>query len=270
MVVSFPFHLWWKSNRETRDGPKSTWLLVKCSFCAVDGHPCQWWTWQGCWVCVGFLACLPLLGAGSPSDGTVPLSACRTIDHDHRIRIRLGIQAGAGGRTPGGSGGPGGAAGGAAGPRAGRGAAPGAGAVRGGRSAQHACEEGGEPASPRTSAIPTQSMNECLLSFSRLCSDLDLLALAGTWRVQGRGGNHRLSSSIPRANGHLSCFKTFSEWHSTALLGNAFLWWKHFSSHWNLDCGSTVLSEFTGRLDPELAALLMLPVVYLSLWWLRQ
>lgn len=111
-----------------------------------------------CWVCVGFLAFLPILGAGSPSDRIVPLSACRTIDHDHRIRIRLGIQAGAGGRAPGGGGARGGAAGGAAGPRAGRrGAAPGAGAVRGGGSTQHTGEEGGEPASPRTSGIPTQN-----------------------------------------------------------------------------------------------------------------
>lgn len=60
-------------------------------------------------------------------------------------------------------------------------------------------------------AFQLRTMNECLLSFSRLCSGLGLLALAGTWGVQGTGGIICLSSSVPLADGHLSCFKTFSE-----------------------------------------------------------
>lgn len=81
---------------------------------------------------------------------------------------------------------------------------------------------------------PPEPMKECLLSFSRLCSDLGLLALEGTTR------GHLLGPFWSWADGKLGYFKAFSEWHSTALLGDAFLWWKHLNSHWNLDCRSVV------------------------------
>lgn len=64
----------------------------------------------------------------APSDGPSPVSACRTIDHDDRIRLRLGSQAGAGGRAAGGgrrgAARPGGARGRARQPRAGAGERP--------------------------------------------------------------------------------------------------------------------------------------------------
>lgn len=47
------------------------------------------------------------------------------------------------------------------------------------------------PHRPVPLAFRPRTMSECLLSFSRLCSDLGLLALTGTWGV-GWGGDHLL------------------------------------------------------------------------------
>lgn len=55
------------------------------------------------------------------------------------------------------------------------------------------------------------------------------------------------------------------------MLGNSFIWLKHLNSHWNLDCRLLVLSEFTGRLDTTLTALIMLLIFFqaqgLELFW---
>lgn len=118
----------------------------------------------------------------APSDGTFPSSACRTINHDDRIWLRLRIQARAGGRAPGGSG----SAGSREGTAGAGGAAPGLRAVRSRCSAQHPREEGGElkaPMGPRTPAAAGKPIEEYLLSIFRVWSDLGLLALAGTMRA---------------------------------------------------------------------------------------
>lgn len=52
---------------------------------------------------------------------------------------------------------------------------------------------------------PPEPMKECLLSFSRLCSDLGLLALEGTTR------GHLLGPFWSWADGKLGYFKAFSE-----------------------------------------------------------
>lgn len=148
-----------------------------------------------------WLSCLGKVTA--PSDGTFP-SACRTINHDDRIWLRLRIQARAGGRAPGGSG----SAGSREGTAGTRGAAPGLGAVLSRCSSQHPREEGGEPKAPmgpRAPAAARKPIKEYLLSIFRVWSDLGLLALTGTMR------GHLLRPFWSQAVENLRYFKAFSE-----------------------------------------------------------